>query len=224
MKITDFKVGEVFHTDTGKWCCTDIGNRVIVAIHLNQKDPRNYNGPPYSIPEHVFDENDMPHCRTDSPEADKDISAILKTKIFGEIHDAYMFTSAGGYGENTATLDKQTGKIYYYSDYYDDEDEENTLAEEDYDSRIHIQVPHKNDLDLGRELVYDFVEEFIPEEGDKISQIFRKRGAYSRFKDFLDSKELLQEWYDFELKRQQTALYQWCLENEVDIMHLESQR
>jgi len=62
MTKEEFEIGEDFYTTTGKWRCTDIGTRVIVAIHLNQNDSRNYNGPPYSIPENVFDEYDMEGC------------------------------------------------------------------------------------------------------------------------------------------------------------------
>ena len=45
MTKEEFEIGQEFYTATGKWRCTDIGTRVIVAIHLNQEDSRNYNGP-----------------------------------------------------------------------------------------------------------------------------------------------------------------------------------
>ena len=62
-----------------------------------------------------------------------------------------MFVSSSGYGENTATYDRNTGKIYFCSDMIGiDEFEEN--CESDYDENIHIEVPHKNDLDLGQNL------------------------------------------------------------------------
>jgi hypothetical protein len=34
MKRSDFYIGMEFFTGAGKWCCTDIGTRVIVAISL----------------------------------------------------------------------------------------------------------------------------------------------------------------------------------------------
>lgn len=58
----DFVIGGEFYTATGKWRCTDVGTRVIVAIKLDQEDPRNYNGPPYSIVEDVFDEYSFGGC------------------------------------------------------------------------------------------------------------------------------------------------------------------
>jgi len=51
MKKSEFKIGEDFYTESGKWRCTDIGTRTIAAIQLNQDNPQNYNGPPYSIVE-----------------------------------------------------------------------------------------------------------------------------------------------------------------------------
>jgi hypothetical protein len=64
----DFQVGLEFYTASGKWRCTDIGTRVIVAIKLDQDNPKNYLGPPYSIVEHVFDEYDIEGCNLDPKE------------------------------------------------------------------------------------------------------------------------------------------------------------
>lgn len=51
-----------FSTETGRWRCTDIGTRVIVAIPLNRADSSWYNGPPYAVMEVVFDEHDIKGC------------------------------------------------------------------------------------------------------------------------------------------------------------------
>lgn len=68
MNKDDFSIGLIFYTGAGMWRCTDVGSRVIVAIKLNQKDERNYNGPPYSICESVFDEYDIGGCSLDADE------------------------------------------------------------------------------------------------------------------------------------------------------------
>ncbi len=216
MDKKQFKIGQEFYTNSGQWRCTDIGTRVIIAIHLNQDDVRNYNGPPFSIPEHVFDEYDIEGCSLDAADFEENTDEPIKSQKFNEILDALMFVSAMGYGENTAILDKQTGKIYFHSD-FGDFDELEQLSDEDYDSTIHIDIPHKNDLDLGRDLVFEFVEQFMPEEDEKVSQIFRKRGAYSRYKDLLEYRGMLQKWHDFENQREQLALLEWCKENEINI-------
>ncbi len=84
MKHADFHIGMEFFTGAGKWRCTDIGTRVIVAISLEPRvtvegyydeagawhgkrclsdDPRDLIGPPYSVAEHVFDEYGLEGCR-----------------------------------------------------------------------------------------------------------------------------------------------------------------
>lgn len=62
MDKKEFKIGQSFFTTTGKWLCTDIGQRIITAIKLDREDESWFNGPPYAIEEVVFDENDMPAC------------------------------------------------------------------------------------------------------------------------------------------------------------------
>ena len=216
MKKEEFKLGTEFYTATGRWRCIDIGTRVIVAIHLNQDDPRNCNGHPYSIPESVFYEYDMEGCSLDPTEFEDGKEKIVKSKIFSDIEDALMFVSSSGYGENSALLDKSTGKIYYRSA-YGDFDEFEEFPEDKCDPNIHLEIPHKNDLDLGKNLVFEFVEKYIPDDYEMVRKIFKKRGAYSRYKDLLDSRGVLQKWYDFENQREQSALIQWCEENEIDI-------
>ncbi len=82
MKHEDFSIGTEFLTDTGRWRCTDVGTRVIVAIRISKAtiaaraddgtakapkktppDPSWLNGPPYALAEQVFDEDDIADCR-----------------------------------------------------------------------------------------------------------------------------------------------------------------
>ncbi|NOQ63412.1 MAG: hypothetical protein GQ582_02730 [Methyloprofundus sp.] len=80
MKKEDFQLGLEFYTDAGTWRCTDIGTRVIVAIKLDQKQPENYNGPPYTIAEYVFDEYDFQGCSLDNTDFE-DEEAELEKKL-----------------------------------------------------------------------------------------------------------------------------------------------
>ena len=59
------KIGDEFMTETGSWCVTDVGSRVIVAIKLRD-DTSWHNGPPYAVEEVVFDEEDI--AALDTPE------------------------------------------------------------------------------------------------------------------------------------------------------------
>lgn len=80
MKHADFQIGTEFFTAAGRWRCTDVGTRVIVAISLEPRetvrlwtdekgervqetfisdDPRDLIEPPYSVAELVFDEYEL---------------------------------------------------------------------------------------------------------------------------------------------------------------------
>lgn len=59
--LADFKIGTEFTTAAGRWRCTDVGSRVVVAIKLDHPEDESwYNGPPYAIVENVFNEYDLP--------------------------------------------------------------------------------------------------------------------------------------------------------------------
>jgi hypothetical protein len=63
MKHSQFRIGCEFMTGSGRWRCTDVGKRTIMAIKLDlDHDPRWYNGPPYAVVESVFDEDGMEDC------------------------------------------------------------------------------------------------------------------------------------------------------------------
>jgi hypothetical protein len=132
---------------------------------------------------------------------------------FNEIKDAFLFVSSAGYGMNSAVLCKDTGQIFYSSEMGGIDE----IGDEDLDWDICIHIPHKNDLDLGQRLVFQFVEKHVPDGYRHVREIFQRRGAYGRFKDFLESKGLLQSWYDFERRREAQVLRQWCEENAIEL-------
>ncbi len=132
---------------------------------------------------------------------------------FSDIKDAFFFVSSASYGMNSAVLRKDTGQILYCSEMGDIDE----IGDEDLDWDTCVEIPHKNDLDLGQRLVFDFIETHLPDEYQRVQQIFRRRGAYGRLKDLLESKGLLESWYDFESQREEQKLRQWCEENEIEL-------
>ena len=133
---------------------------------------------------------------------------------FSEIEDAFMYVSSAMYGMNSAVLCRDTGKILYRSDMAGIDEMED---EEDLDWDQCVDVPHKNDLDLGRNLVFEFVEEHLPDDYGRVRHMFHSSGAYSRYKALLEQRGLLQEWYDVENSREERALRKWCGENGVEL-------
>jgi len=130
-----------------------------------------------------------------------------------DIETAFLFVSSAAQFTNSALLSKETGEIFYISDMADSDD----LPEDIEDSDDYIEIPHKNDLDLGNRLVMDFATEQCPELLGKINAIFRHKGAYSRYKELLDSKGLLVKWYAYENQRTKEALRQWCADNGIEL-------
>jgi len=136
------------------------------------------------------------------------------TVHYREISDALEFVSSGQMCEHEAFLNRETGEIYWHSEICGDFE---ALPEDIDEDEKYISIPHKNELDLGRKLVFKFTYQFLPDEAEKIEGIFRKRGAYSRFKDLLEWKGVLDKWYEFESQAQERALRQWCDENTIKV-------
>ncbi|MCK4786719.1 MAG: hypothetical protein KAV87_23375 [Desulfobacteraceae bacterium] len=133
---------------------------------------------------------------------------------FLDIENAFMYVSSAMYGMNSAVVCKDTGKILYRSDMAGIDE----IEDEDHlDWEQCIEIPHKNDLDLGRNLAFEFVEEYLPDDYERVLKMFRRRGAYSRYKALLERRGLLKEWYDIENSREERALRKWCKENEIEL-------
>ncbi|MGO9236875.1 MAG: hypothetical protein ACLP4V_23410 [Methylocella sp.] len=131
-----------------------------------------------------------------------------------DIQEAFEFVSAGGSDEHQAFLCKQSGKVYCHSELCDDLD---ILPDDIDDSEKFIQIPDKRELDLGKPLALDFAREFLPGDFDEVRQFFSRRGAYARFKELLNRRGALDQWYDFEAKAEERALRMWCELNSIEL-------
>ena len=134
---------------------------------------------------------------------------------YDELENAFYYVSTGEQYELIVLLNTKTGKIYFDPDYSGEEEE--YPSEDEIESGDYVEIPHKNDLDLGVQLVYDFVSEYIPEEYETVRSIFSSRGAYGRYKDLLRSLNMLEKWYEYEDKKTKAALIEWCKENNIDV-------
>jgi hypothetical protein len=132
---------------------------------------------------------------------------------FSDLQLALEFVSGGGMGENKAYLDRQSDKIYWHSEFGDNDEE----LPDDIDNEKYIVIPDKRELDLGKPLVLDFAREFLPDDYDEVRHIFSRKGAYRRYKDLLVRRGALDLWYDFSNKAEEAALREWCAENGIDL-------
>jgi hypothetical protein len=107
---------------------------------------------------------------------------------FSEIQDAFLFVSSAENGMHSAILCKDSGRIYYRSESVDLDE-----IEEKVDCNTFIEIPHKNDLDLGRELVFEFVELHLSEEMTYVQRIFYGRGLMEGSRIFWNKRECFRD-------------------------------
>ena len=126
--------------------------------------------------------------------------------IYSTIESAFMFVSSAPPCEHYAVVNRITGETFFTSGYTGDSDYPDDVdGNDDY-----ISIPHKNDLELGKPLVMEFVRNRCPAMTSRVRAIFSRTGAYQRYKQFLAENSLLEEWYAFENARTKEALLEWC--------------
>ena len=134
---------------------------------------------------------------------------------FEDLSAAFDYVSFGAQMEHSAYISLDTGAIYWDSDADEgDEGVPDDLGESDR----YVSVPHKNELDLGRDLVLRFVAAELPNQYRRVEGFFHRRGAYSRLKELLAAEERLEAWYAFEAAETEAALRNWCRENDINLV------
>ena len=82
-----------------------------------------------------------------------------------------------------------------------------------------IELPNEYDLGLGRELVFRFAEEHLSVREQRfVAGLFSRSGAYGNWRDFLESKDLLIAWHQFEDAEEKKALKEWLTEMEIPFL------
>jgi len=57
----------------------------------------------------------------------------------------------------------------------------------------------------------------LPDRYDEVEVMFARKGAYSRYKDFLSRNECLDEWYKFEESATRELLCEWAVEEGFEV-------
>lgn len=146
----------------------------------------------------------------------------MVTIKYDDLSLAFDFVSSGAPMEHRAYVSLETGKVYWISEW-------NPVEEEDIPDDLetcgrYLEIPHKNDLDLGRELALRFVEKRLPDRYDRVADIFHRRGAYRRFKELLAAEGCLEDWYAFETEATEQALKEWCQENNIHLVERDEEQ
>ena len=134
---------------------------------------------------------------------------------FENIQNAFEFVSSVPVEENHAILNLHTGEILQKSGMLDEEE----FPEDVEESDDVVWIPHRDDLDLGKELVFDFVERYLPREKKAVKAMFRfgSANALSKFLAHMERLGKLKDWRAFEKKETRNALLDWCDENEIEV-------
>ena len=133
---------------------------------------------------------------------------------YADLLDAFEFVSFGAPFESSAFICADTGAIHWTSDTLELDEE---VPDDLETAERYIAIPHKNDLTLGRDLVLSFVDQALPDDHGTVAGFFRSKGAYSRFKQLLESRGVLDAWHLFEANAVEAALRQWCEESGIQL-------
>lgn len=134
---------------------------------------------------------------------------------YEEISSAFEFVGSAAPMEHSAYISLDTGKIHWASELASMDEE---LPDNLDTSDRYLAVPHKTELDLGKDLAFRFAAEVLPESSERVAGIFRRKGAYGRFKRLLQDHGVLEKWYPFEAEAAEKALRTWCAANDIRIV------
>ncbi|NJK99464.1 MAG: hypothetical protein HC838_13440 [Spirulinaceae cyanobacterium RM2_2_10] len=132
---------------------------------------------------------------------------------FSDLEIALLFVSADVLSANRAVVSRRTEQIFYLSDVCGVEDE---LPADIDNPAAYLAIPHRQELDLGRTLVEEFVAIHMPEWDAHVHDLFRWPGAYRNFKRLLVSQNRLDQWHQFENMTTALWLQAWCRQNGLD--------
>jgi hypothetical protein len=145
-------------------------------------------------------------CKEDEMPGKAGLPAVKLTDVL----EAFEFVSASEYAEHHAYVRRDDGSIVFVSEML--VLEENIELPDDPENAGYLAVPHRRDLDLGKRLALSFVTREMPDSLTDVRRMFSRRGAYRRFKHFLQINELREKWYAFEEISVREALKNWCEE------------
>lgn len=134
-----------------------------------------------------------------------------------DLERALEWASADGVGETMAYLHRSTGEVHLKAIDF----EEELPADIDDDTR-YIPMPNQKDLDLGRELVFEFIGDHGASVADEVRSAFRRKGAYAEFRSILVRTGLLECWYEFQSSATHAALLRSANENGFEVRTVDS--
>ena len=113
--------------------------------------------------------------------------------------------------ETYAYYDLVSGDIVYWSEYGDNEIEEDEL-EDAVDEGRYIALPDQMEINE-----YHMIESFAYDHDDsRLISAIKGRGAFRRFKDTVTEIGLVDEWYEFRDNCYKERAERWCQEHDLE--------
>ncbi len=106
--------------------------------------------------------------------------------------------------ETTVYYDIETGETEVWSEYGDNEIEEEEL-EERLDTGRYIALPDSMEIDE-----YHMMQAFAYDRDERLVKAIQGRGAFRRFKDTAMEIGLIDDWYEFRENCYRSRAEDWC--------------
>lgn len=131
-----------------------------------------------------------------------------------DLEHALFWVSSPPDLEAEAYICRTTGKIYTRGP---DGPIEEDFPEDIEDGTFYLAFPDKNELDLGKHLVLQFIEQYAPSASSEVRAMFSRRGAYGRLKSLLQRLRMLDNWHQYEREATTIALRNWATEHGFEV-------
>ena len=111
---------------------------------------------------------------------------------------------------NEAYICRRTGHIYWIPDDLETDDLVEEAPDDIHDIEKYVLVPDKHYLDLGNKLALEFAAQYLTDQYDDVRAMFRRKGAYRRFRVLLQQRDLVEHWFAYSEEQTRKALENWC--------------
>ncbi len=133
---------------------------------------------------------------------------------FSELLDGFEFACLSSEIECRTYIDLHTGLIYCISEEYEEEEK---LPDDLETSDRYLAMPDKHELNLGSRIAILFTDNVLPDDYKTVVTFFNKRGAYKHFRNLIETRNVLDQWYAFEKNATESALREWCKDHGIVI-------
>ena len=133
-----------------------------------------------------------------------------------EFHDVFKSINPWESDAEAFVRTDADGIVYVPSSMIADEEQRQAACDEMDEEGSWISFPDASELRLGKDVALRYAERFLSENDyERVVDIFYRRGAFRRFKDLLDERGKLEEWYAFEEISELAALKEWLTEKDI---------